>query len=78
MSDVKPVRTRYVPMITESQLIRLEALVAKLQSVGEECDEQWRQLEASLTVLTGENEPEGLAKVHVRRDRVRRKAKKSL
>lgn len=77
MNKVQRRRLIYVPVVTTKQLVIIERVVEKLQRVGDQVDEAWRQLEASLTVLNGDNQPEGWKKVRVR-EAVRQKAKKAI
>ena len=68
----------YVPIVTPKQLRTIDRIVGKLQRLGAEFDEHWRNLEASLSVLNSDNQPDGWKKVRVRKETVRQKAKKAI
>lgn len=58
-------KTVYVPVVTKSQLQRMDRLARVLGELREVFEECFLDLESSLNVLRGENHPEGWATVKV-------------
>ena len=66
-SSSRPSEPQKIYVITDEQLLTIRELLILVNAAGNLLDEAWRNLEASLSVLSGENEPEGWKKVHVER-----------